>query len=278
MRVFGLPSGGGYPGRRSIGRGRLLHVATSFLAAVGLLAIVGLAVAGLRARGPEPERAEAPRKSVWVEIGKPVQMFALQTAEFGKDVRLYEARVHREGGGRQDTLAYGPQEIDAGPGVRITLYRAGAEFVADPSFFVDLTREAARAGHAVTRSAQPAALATRFGSFDVADIVLTQGTREAPCLGFRLNVEAPALRASGFACGGADPVDRLTLACALDRLDLIVGRDDRELTRYFVAAEQGRKPGCSRQRSGGTKTTWLDYGHKGPALRLSDRADKAASR
>jgi hypothetical protein len=250
--------------------GRLARGARSFGIAVGIVTLAALAIGGAlerQARIATPP--VAPPKADWVEFSKPVQVYALQSPEFGKDVRAYEARRHREGGGRQDMLAYGAAEIGQGNSLRISIYRPGAELAPEMPFFVDIARQAGRAGLAVKRSAVPDAMATRFGSFEVADLVLVQGETEASCLGFRLNAGEPELRIAGFACGGAKVLERPTLACALDRLELLAGGDDKALTKFFIAAEQTRNKACAAQRALGARQSWLDQGGKAPALRAS---------
>ncbi len=259
-------------------RSRLAHWALSFLAAIGLFGAAGLLVAGLREAAPRAPEAAAAPKSAWVEFGRPIQIYALQTAEFGKEVRVYEARRHREGGGRQDLLSYGAAEIGQGANLRLSLYRPGTEPAPETALFVDFARLAARSGLAVTRSALPDTLATRFGAFEVSDVSLAQGQTEAPCLGFRLNVADPGLQIAGFACGGARPVDRPTLACALDRLDLVAAGDDRELAKFFIAAEQARGKACGPARGPGAKPTWLDPSAHLPPLRNAGAGQRIVAR
>ena len=88
-------------------------------------------------------------------------------------------------GGRQDSLTFG--RLDGGdPFFRLTLYRVGRESVPDVPLFIDLVRLAASIDLAVTRSANPANLPTRFGPFETADIDLAAGAAApVPCLGFR---------------------------------------------------------------------------------------------
>jgi hypothetical protein len=81
---------------------------------------------------------------------------------------------------------------------------------------------------------------TRVGSFDVADCKLasTKGPSDqsSPCLGFR-STDGKVLEIGGFACGTpGNPIDRARLACALDRLDLILAGEDRGLRAFFTGA------------------------------------------
>ena len=130
----------------------------------------------------------------------------------------------------------------------------------------------------MVKTALPGGLASRFGEFEVADIVLAQGAIEASCLGFRLDVASPGLKITGFACGGGKPLDRPTLACALDRIDLISAGEDHALAKFFLDAEQGRGKVCSAPRGPGARSTWLDQGAQLPPLRATTAARKVASR
>ena len=284
MNMIASVSRAAGPGNRAapewagrLGR-KLARGVASFVAALGLAGMGALLFIGLRDwRAREPAPPPAP-KAEWIEHSRPIQMYALQTAEFGKDARLYESRSRREGGDRQDFLAYGAAEPGEGPGLRVAIYRAGADAAAGSTFFVDLARHAAKSGLSVVRAALPGALASRFGSFEVADVTIARGRVEAPCLGFRLAVADPGLLVTGFACGGAKPVDRPTLACALDRLDLIAAGEDHALAKFFLDAEQSRGKACPPSRGPGVKSTWLDPAGQVPALRTTTTARKSASR
>ena len=257
---------------RKLARGIASFVAALGLAGMGALLFIGLR--DWRAREPAPPPA---LKAEWIEPSRPIQKYALQTAEFGKDARLYESRSRREGGDRQDFLAYGAEPGD-GPGLRVAFFRAGADAAAGSTLFVDLARHAAKSGLSVVRAALPGALASRFGSFEVADVTIARGGVEAPCLGFRLVAADPGLLVTGFACGGAKPVDRPTLACALDRLDLSAAGEDHALAKFFLDAEQSRGKACPPSRGPGVKSTWLDPAGQLPALRTTTAAQKAAAR
>ena len=51
--------------------------------------------------------------------------------------------------------------------LRLVIYRPGKEAPPDQPFFVDLARRAAETGRAITRAAQPSAIVTKFGAFEV---------------------------------------------------------------------------------------------------------------
>ena len=215
------------------------------------------ALSGMRGEAtPSAEAAlavVAAPKQVWVDIAQPLQLYALPAPELDKKPRVYTARRHGAGAGRQDTLVFGSLD-GREPYVRMNIYRAGAEAASAAAFFVELARRAAEDGAAILRSGQPTPLPTRFGGFEAADATLAGPRGEAACLGFRLMSDTPALRISGYACGtDAAPLDRGALACILDRLDLVSAGEDIALRRFFVEAEQRRGAGCgpSRTSAGG---------------------------
>jgi hypothetical protein len=214
----------------------LLGVALAFL-------VVALFEAGAAAPAPRAPAPTRPRQ--WVDIVRPSPVFALESPEFGKEPSLYAARRHASGGGRQDILTFGRFDGGATPYLHLSLYRIGSGTASSATFFVELARRAAEAGLAVTRSDQPAPLATRFGDFEVVDVVLARGPAQAACLGFRFHAENPGFRVVGFACGGAGkPLEKTVLACALDRLDLVSAAADRNLGQFFAAARPERDRSC----------------------------------
>ncbi len=245
--------------------------------AAGALAIAAACVLAGSLLAPRVDlpstAAAAPVKPDWTEVKSPLRLYALESAEFGREPRAYQARRRAVGGGRQDTLTFGPARPGVAPGLRVSIYRYGTETPPDPRFFVEIARQAGQAGLSVTHSAQPGDLPTRFGLFQAADINLAGASGEAACLGFQLEAARPGLRISGYACGSPDrPIDRRTLACALDRLDLLGAAGDPDLARWFVATEQARGKGCGGLKGGAVA------GLARPVLRQSDAARKSARR
>ncbi len=240
-------------------RAQIMHWAISGLAALAIALAATAAFSGLlRAPAAAPDSSEI-AKNAWQEVRNPLKFYSLESVEFGREPRVYEARRHVIGGGRQDSLTFGAAVPGAEPSLRLSIYRFGKESVSDDRFFVEMARRAAQAGFAVTHSAQPGDLATRFGTFETADLTLATPVGEVACLGYRLEVATPGLRISGYACGAPGrPVDRRSLACALDRLDLVSAAEDRPLARFFVAAEQARGQGCGGAKGGSVqKASWL---------------------
>jgi hypothetical protein len=215
------------------------------LAACGL---AGLLVAGLlEPRGAEPIAPKA--ESSWADAGAPI--YGLDVAGFIQPP-LGVAWTRRDGPGRLDILTYGDGPAD-GDWLRVTVQQAGSADPAPGSFYLDLTRAAARAGVAVIRASLPDLLATRFGGFEVAEVALTEGAGARACLGFRLLAGAPDLRILGFACGRDRQPDRTALACTLEGLRLRAPGADASIARFFAAAEITRgldsRPGCETGRT-----------------------------
>ena len=228
--------------------------------------LVALAISGMaallldpgvpRPAAPPPPsgpllRTEAP---AWVPVSRPMPMFALEGVALGREARSLEARRHTTGGGREELHLLGTPGAPGGY-ARIMLYRPGTESPAPGTFYLDLARRAAEAGLPVGRSAMPVAMMTKFGPAETADVVLGTGAAAQACLAFRLIAEDTELRISGWACGsGERPLDRLWLACTLDRLDLLGSGDDRSLRAWFSRAERNRLGQCR----GGRRAAWLD--------------------
>ncbi|QAY95212.1 hypothetical protein CWB41_05260 [Methylovirgula ligni] len=219
---------------------------------------------------PETQVVAAPPPE-WTDIAHPLALFDLSAPQFAHLPQDYAARRNRLGGGRQDILTFG--RLDGGdPFFRLTLYRVGGEAVPDVPLFVDLVRAAAAIDLAITRSANPANLPTRFGPLETADIDLAAGAAMAvPCLGFRGAGLGGAFRLSGFACGTkARPMSRPALACLIDRLEFDGEGGDPALARYFVESEMNRGRACAgtTRAPDPARANWIDEDDAPPPLRL----------
>ncbi|MEJ0091958.1 MAG: hypothetical protein WDN46_00495 [Methylocella sp.] len=225
------------------------RVVVATMAAFGVACALALHHAGDGASSDISSQATPPAPlPAWIEIANPAELFTVTSPELVKRAKIYTAREHRTGGGRQDTLVSGDLN-GAGPVLRLVIYHVGKEAAAPAAFFVDLARRAAETGRAITFAAQPTALSTRLGVFEAADLVLTQtGSADAPCLGFRL-AYAASLRLTGFACGGknetaASFASKAKLACLLDTLELAPKVDDKDLVAFFAARELNDDTAC----------------------------------
>ena len=207
--------------------------------------------------------------SGWEEVRKPIALFGFGSKDFGKQSR-YSARRHSSGQGRQDFVDHGSFLTEKERYLTASFYRPGAEDAPRSPFFVDIVRRASQSGLSVSRSSQPDVMTTRFGPLEVADITLYMADKTRSCLAYRFEADAPDFRMAGFACGGEQPVDRITLACAVDRLDLISAGNDDDLARFFTSTEVRRGSGCGAKVAPGVRTSpWLDASAPIPPLRNS---------
>lgn len=199
-------------------------------------------------RGSDAEHVYAD-ESPWIDIARPFQFFALPAPELARLPRAYEARRHRTGGGREDVLTFGAFDPTTAY-VRLTVHRLGGEPGAPNSFFVDLARRGAEAGLAVTRSSAPSVMSSRFGPVEAGEMVLSSARADnVGCLAFRFAIGDGAAQASGFACGGERSMERASLACLIDRLDLMAASEDALLRKAFAASELRRDPACGPKGS-----------------------------
>jgi hypothetical protein len=83
-------------------------------------------------------------------------------------------------------------------------------------------------------------LSSKFGPLNIAAFDL-DGPTDRHCLGFVRDYDDPKLQLSGRFCqGGADTIDRSTLACALDRLTLLAAGSEPKVGALFARAELNR--------------------------------------
>jgi hypothetical protein len=177
-------------------------------------------------------------RSAWIEIEKPFPAFALAIPEAIDAPSAYAIRRHASGEGRKDILSLGEADGVA-PYLQVEVYRPGSELAdfADPQS--DLTALAKDAGPVSALHAQET-LSSKFGPLNVAAFDV-DGPTVRHCLGFVRDYEDPKLQLSGRFCqGGADTIDRSTLACALDRLTLLAAGSEPKVGALFARAELNR--------------------------------------
>jgi hypothetical protein len=224
----------------------LLGGIVASVAMLGMLAFAGRPTRPAAAPAPILPVAAAPAAPAWIEVNRPFQTYDLAGGRFARLPLAYAARRDAAGTGRRDILTYGI----ALPGeafLRLVVSRQGAEPAPDTTVFLDVARLAAGAGLAVTRSGLAATLDTRFGVVETIGLSVARRDRSAPCLGFRLADPASAavLGLAGMACGTDErPIDPTSLACTIEKIDLVSAGDDEELRAVFVAAERRRGAAC----------------------------------
>jgi hypothetical protein len=275
------------PGARPLYARPLGNIAAAMIGVIALLILgVALVVVGNRpvveaqTDSATPEAAGGASVPESVAVVKQYAAFDLTSPEFAKEKKAVSTR-QLDGGIREDNLTLG-QFSSGEPYLRLDLRQPNGEKRANPDFFLDLTRHAAQAGLSVAKIGQPSPLSTRFGSFEVADIRLSQTSSqgaptERACLAMRLAGAKLPVEIAGISCGApAKPVDRRTLGCILDRLDYLPKGENKALDMYFLAAEQERGKGCggAAMSPSASKSSWLDA-HSGlPALKNEAPAAK----
>lgn len=231
---------------------------------------------------PKVEIAHAEPASEWLDVLKPFQLFDVAAPEFSSAFGVYEAQHNLVGGGRRDVVTLGAVNQNE-PYLRVAFYRLGQERAFQPSLFVEMARRAAGVGLAVERVSAPSLLPTRFGSFETADVIMSDAAnpgqdRARTCVGFRFATESPHFRISGFACGEKErPADRSALACLIDRFDLVAAGEDQALRAFFARAEQERKPECFASKMA-QNANWLAPQSTAPALRATKKENVAPPR
>lgn len=210
----------------------------------------------------EPRAAAAPPRKISTKVSieaveasalmaQPFSAFDIAAPEFRREKKTIAARDGENGSGRIDTISIGQFAMGA-PFMRVDIHQDIAEKEKAPDFFLDMTRHAAQAGLNVEKIGQPSELIARFGSFETAEIRLSQpasegvGASERNCLATRFIDEKLALEIAGLACGqAAKPIDRVALGCLLDRIDYNASPDRPELNAFFTQAAASRSAGCN---------------------------------
>jgi hypothetical protein len=221
-----------------------------------------LVIATERAPAPQKIAAKAesaPAAGLPTQVkGLPFSAFDLNAPEFEREKKTIAVRDGDEGVGRVDALTFGQFAMGV-PFLRLDVHQDISEKEANSDFFLDMTRHASQLGLNAARIGQPAALSTRFGEFEVADIRLMQpagegvAASERTCLAARMIKETPSLEIAGVACGAANqPIDRPALGCILDRLEFKADGASKDLADYFAASEAERGKACNYSREDAT--------------------------
>lgn len=174
----------------------------------------------------------------WIQIERPFPAFALSIPEAADVPSSYTIRRHAEGGGRKDILTLGESDSVA-PYLQVEIYRPGSEIghFANPK--ITIATDAAALGPVAMRRAEEP-LVSKFGPLQIVAFETSQGAARH-CLAFVRDYDDPRLQLSGWFCqGGADFIERSTLACALDRLTLLAAGSEPKVGALFAQAELKR--------------------------------------
>lgn len=191
-------------------------------------------------RPTSPAQAAHPAASQWTYAVRPQPAFAAPVAELNGKTQSYDIQRHPSGG-RKDTMRF--SEPDDGPVLlEFEFYRPGTELAHFPS----ATGTIAGRPDAAPNSAQAAGvLETKLGAVPLVGFVRTMGATSQSCIGFAQDFDTPRLQISGFSCHGAtQQLQRLSIACAFDRLTLLSSGSDATLAALFARAEL-KRAGCN---------------------------------
>lgn len=181
-------------------------------------------------------------RSEWIEIERPFPAFALAIPEAVDVTASYAIRRHATGGGRKDIVSLG-QADGIAPYLQVEVYRPGVEQPRFADAPTEIANAAAGLGPVdVTSDAEP--LASKFGPLSIVTFTATKAPPRK-CLAFARTYSDPRMQLSGWFCqgtnfGGAEFIERSTLACALDRLTLLAAGNEPKVTALFAQAELNR--------------------------------------
>jgi hypothetical protein len=208
------------------------------LAYIGGIAVLSIVAAHLFRSPPVKSPIAPAHPSEWIEIERPFPAFALSIPEAADVPPSYAILRHAEDGGRKDILALGEPDGVA-PYLRVEIYRPGSEARAlrDPK--IEIAESAATLGPVLLPRADEV-LPSKFGPLSIVAFDTAKGAARH-CLGFVRGYDEPRMQLSGWFCqGGAEFVERTTLACALDRLTLLAAGSERKIGALFAQAELNR--------------------------------------
>lgn len=183
-------------------------------------------------------------------MARPFSAFDVAARDFEREKKTIAVRDGEGGSGRIDTIAVGQFAVGA-PFMRIDIHQDIVDKEKASDFFLDMARHAVDAGLNVAKIGQPSALITKFGSFETADIRLSQPSSqgvasERSCLATRFIDEKLALEIAGLACGEtAKPIDRVALGCLLDRITYTASPDKPALNDFFAKAASASSIDCA---------------------------------
>ena len=178
------------------------------------------------------------RQTEWNEIARPFPAFALSIPE-AADAPSHYAILHNvEGGGRKDILSLGEPD-SASPYLQVEIYRPGSEIRRFGGPMATVAANAAALGPVAMHGAEEL-LESKFGPLEIVAFETSKGVPRH-CLAFVRSYDDPRLQLSGWLCqGGADFIERSTLACAIDRLTLLSAGSEPKVGALFAKAELNR--------------------------------------
>jgi len=180
------------------------------------------------------------RRPDWIDGTRANGAFALESPALdGLDAR-YQVRRHRSGGGRKDELTFGSPE-KAGPYVRLSFYRPGAEGIAEPDVLEAVTTLATESRINADLQETSGKVRTKFGDLPAVNmrVYVKDGWRN--CLAVAGAWSDPRFGLVGWWCNaGPEMVALGEFACLIDRATLMSAGGDDQLAEFFARAELKR--------------------------------------
>ncbi|MEP7031685.1 MAG: hypothetical protein ABI830_12185 [Pseudolabrys sp.] len=210
------------------------------LAYVGGITVLSIGAAEIFQSAPVMPAINPVHQSEWTEIERPFPAFVLTIPEAADMPASYAIHRHAQGG-RKDALSLGAPD-SAAPFLQIEIYRPGNELPVFASAKDTIVADAQALGPADVQATED--LASKFGPLSIITFDTSKGTLRH-CLGFVRSFDDPRVQLSGRFCqattlGGAEFVERSTLACALDRLTLLAAGSEPKVSALFAQAELSR--------------------------------------
>ena len=232
-------------------RDELSATVTRIIAYLGVLAVIAITFL-LIIMPPDSDLDETTTEPVfrsdWATVGRPFRAFALSMPEFAQPDPDYAIQRHTSGGGRRDIMSWGAPNEGERSRLMIEIYRPGAEIGDFGDAASEVAIRTAMVGGPYPLQAAPA-IESKFGPFDSFDFVANLEGTPRQCLGFMRAFEEPRLAITGWHCrAGLEIIDRGVVACAFERLSLVMARSEPKVTELFAKAERQRKP-CGHKTS-----------------------------
>jgi hypothetical protein len=240
-----------YPVRREF-RDQLSATVTRIVAYLGVLAVIAVTflLIIMPPDADSDERTSEPVfRSDWATVQRPFRAFALSMPEFIQPNPDYAIQRHASGGGRRDIMSWGGTSSEAERSrLMIEIYRPGEEIGDFGDAASEIAIRTAALGGPYPLQQAPE-IESKFGAFDTFDFVASPDGVPRQCLGFMRGFAEPRLAINGWHCRAAlEIVDRSVIACALERLSLVMAASEPKVTELFARAERQRKP-CGQKIS-----------------------------
>ena len=233
-------------------RDELSATATRIIAYLGVLAVIAvtfLLIIMPPDADPDESTSEPVFRSDWTTVGRPFRAFALSMPEFSEPNPDYAIQRHASGGGRRDIMNWGSASNEGERSrLMIEIYRPGEEIGDFGDAASEIAIRTAILGGPYPLQQAPE-IESKFGTFNTFDFVASPQKAPRQCLGFMRAFEQPRLAITGWHCRAAlEIIDRGVVACALERLSLVMAASEPKVSELFARAERQRKP-CGQKSS-----------------------------